>query len=68
MAGHTHGGQFVFPFTPPLFVPSKFGSEFASGLITSSKNKMIISKGIGTTGIPLRFNCKPEIVVVDFID
>ncbi len=66
-AGHTHGGQFIFPFTPPLFVPSKFGSEFASGLIESSSNKMIISKGIGTTGIPMRFNCKPEIVVVDFV-
>ncbi|MBR2069731.1 MAG: metallophosphoesterase [Candidatus Gastranaerophilales bacterium] len=68
LAGHTHGGQFIFPLTPPLFVPSKFGSEFASGLIKSAHNKMIISKGIGTTGFPIRLNCKPEIVVVDFID
>ena len=68
LAGHTHGGQFVFPFTPPLFVPSKFGAEFASGLISSAHNKMIISKGIGTTGFPVRFNCKPEIVVVDFVN
>lgn len=69
LAGHTHGGQFVFPFTPALFVPSKFGAEFASGLIKSSHNKMIISKGIGTTGpIAIRFNCRPEIIVVDFIN
>ena len=66
LAGHTHGGQFVIPFTPPLFVPSKFGAEFASGLIKNSHNYMIISKGLGTTGIPVRFNCKPEIVVVEF--
>lgn len=66
LAGHTHGGQFVIPLTPPLFVPSKFGSDFASGLITSTKNKMIISKGLGTRVLPVRLNCKPEIVVVDF--
>jgi len=70
LAGHTHGGQFVIPMTPPLFVDSKYGSKFASGLIEDSKNnKMIISKGLGTTGvIPMRFNCKPEIVVVEFVE
>lgn len=67
LAGHTHGGQFILPFTPPLFVPSKFGSEFASGLITNTHNKMIITKGLGTSVLPVRLNCKPEIVVVDFV-
>ncbi len=67
LAGHTHGGQFILPFTPPLFVPSKFGVEFASGLINTRKNKMIISKGIGTSVLPVRLNCKPEIVIVDFV-
>ncbi len=67
LAGHTHGGQFIIPFTPPLFVPSKFGSEFASGLITNTHNKMIITKGLGTSVLPVRLNCKPEIVVVDFV-
>ena len=67
LAGHTHGGQFILPFTPPLFVPSKFGVEFASGLINTRSNKMIISKGIGTSVLPLRLNCKPEIVIVDFV-
>ncbi len=67
LAGHTHGGQFILPFTPPLFVPSKFGVEFASGLIHIRKNKMIISKGIGTSVLPVRLNCKPEIVIVDFV-
>ncbi|MBQ2983544.1 MAG: metallophosphoesterase [Candidatus Gastranaerophilales bacterium] len=66
-AGHTHGSQFIFPMTPPLFTDSKFGAEFAFGLIKSTSNKMIITKGIGTKSFPFRFNCKPEIVVVDFI-
>ena len=67
LAGHTHGGQFVIPFTPPMFVPSKFGAEFASGVVSTNHNEMIISKGIGTTGFPVRFNCKPEIVLVEFV-
>ena len=66
LAGHTHGGQFLIPFTPPLFVPSKFGAEFASGEIKNTHNKMIISRGLGTSILPVRLNCKPEIVVVDF--
>ena len=67
LAGHTHGGQFILPFTPPLFVPSKFGSEFASGLISNTHNKMIITRGLGTSVLPVRLNCKPEIVVIDFV-
>ena len=66
IAGHTHGGQFVIPGTPALFTPSKFGSKFAKGLIKETHNQMVISKGLGVTGIPIRFNCKPEIVVIDF--
>lgn len=66
-AGHTHGGQFILPYSPPLYVNSKFGAEFAYGLIKPRKNQMIISRGLGTSFLPVRFNCKPEIVIVDFV-
>lgn len=67
LAGHTLGGQVNFPLAGPIFVKSKFGSEFASGLIKKTSNPMVISKGVGTSGIPFRFNCKPEIVIVEFV-
>ena len=66
LAGHTHGGQVIFPYTPALFVPSQYGSKFASGLIKETNNKMIISRGLGTNKFPGRLNCKPEIVIVHF--
>ena len=66
LAGHTHGGQFVIPYTPPLFVPSKYGSKFANGEIKETRNRMIISKGLGIARFPLRLKCKPEIVIIDF--
>lgn len=67
LAGHTHGGQFVLPFSPPIFVPSKYGTKFAGGLISETSNKMIISRGLGTSIVPLRLNCKPEVVIVEFV-
>lgn len=67
LAGHTHGGQFIIPFTKPLFVPSRYGSEFASGVIKNTSNIMIISKGLGMSILPVRLNCKPEITIVDFV-
>ncbi len=67
LAGHTHGGQIVPPFAPPFSVQSKYGVKFAKGLIKETNNIMIISKGLGTSGIPMRFNCKPEIVIIDFV-
>lgn len=67
LAGHTHGGQFIFPFTPPLFVDSKYGIEFAGGKTGREQSPMIVSRGIGTSVLPLRFNCPPEIVIVDFV-
>ena len=66
-AGHTHGGQFILPYSKPMFVASENGNDLVSGLIKKTKNKMIVSKGLGATGIPLRLNCKPEITIVDFV-
>ena len=65
LAGHTHGGQILIPFTPPIFSPSKY--EFNKGLMKPGQNPMIVTKGVGTTGVKARLNCKPEIVVVNFV-
>ncbi len=67
LAGHTHGGQIVIPMTAPMFVPSRYGVQFASGLQTPKDNKIIISRGLGTDRFPARLNCEPEIVIVDFV-
>ncbi len=66
LAGHTHGGQVVLPFIGPLIVPSKFGAKYASGYFDEQGRKMIVTKGIGTSILPLRFNCNPEIIVIEF--
>ena len=67
LAGHTHGGQVVVPFVGPVVVPSEYGNRYAFGKIKSNGKVMIVTKGLGTSILRVRFNCLPEIVVVDFV-
>lgn len=66
LAGHTHGGQVNLPFLGALIVPSGYGNKYAKGLIEENDKKMFVTKGVGTSILPIRFNCAPEIVVIDF--
>lgn len=65
LAGHVHGGQVCIPFLGAVIVPSVYGTKFAGGLINETGNKMIITKGLGTSILPLRFCSIPEIVVIN---
>jgi len=66
LAGHTHGGQVNIPFIGSLIVPSDYGQKYAQGLIKENGKAMFVTKGIGTSILPIRFNCIPEIVVINF--
>lgn len=65
LAGHTHGGQVSFPLIGAPVVPSKYGSKMAKREINETQNRMIITKGIGTSILPIRFGSIPEIVVIN---
>lgn len=66
LAGHTHGGQVKIPFWGAIITSSVYGTKYAEGKIRDGGKKMIVTKGIGTSLLPLRFNCRPEIVVLEF--
>ena len=67
LAGHLHGGQIRIPFHGAVVAPSVYGTKFAYGMYYVKNRKLFVSKGIGTSVLPLRFFCLPEIVVIDFI-
>ena len=67
LAGHTHGGQIVVPFLGALVVNAEVGKQHVYGLSYKSGRPMIVSSGLGTSIVPVRFNNLPEIVVVNFI-
>lgn len=66
LAGHLHGGQVRFPIIGAVFCPSEFGTKYAQGYFVEDNKKMVVTSGIGTSKLPIRFLCMPEIVVIEF--
>ncbi len=64
LSGHTHGGQIVLPLVGPLYVPSKLGRRYASGLHQLAHGWLYINRGLGEIFPPLRVLCPPEVAVV----
>jgi predicted MPP superfamily phosphohydrolase len=64
LSGHTHGGQVSIPFYGPPVLPVR-NKKYSSGLIKTEKGNLFISRGIGWTIYPIRFNCYPEIAVLE---
>lgn len=66
LAGHTHGGQIRIPLLGPIFTASSYHDKYAKGLITENGKKLFVTRGIGVSILPFRFNCVPEINVINF--
>ena len=64
LSGHTHGGQVRLPGVP-LVVPSNYGARYAHGHVVEGGRDLIVSAGLGTSGLPVRFGVPPEIVLVE---
>ncbi len=66
LAGHTHGGQFLFPVIAQL---NDLGViELAGMFDADGKTPTYVSRGIcsaSLAGVDLRFNCRPEIVLIN---
>jgi predicted MPP superfamily phosphohydrolase len=65
ICGHTHGGQIWIPGLGTPIIPSRYGQKYASGFVDGPACKVFVSKGLGTTLLPMRFCVPPEIVAFD---
>jgi predicted MPP superfamily phosphohydrolase len=65
LVGHTHGGQVVIPFVKPFWVPTKNRGKYASGLFRVNNTNLYVNRGIGMASLQVRFNCSPEITVIE---
>lgn len=62
LAGHTHGGQICLPVIGALRLPPGSG-KYVSGEYREGKTLMYVNRGIGTTIIPARLFCRPELTL-----
>lgn len=66
LSGHMHGGQFRLPFVGGLYTPSHgFFPDYDAGLYTQDNTSMLVSRGIGNSAFPLRFNNRPEVILIE---
>jgi predicted MPP superfamily phosphohydrolase len=67
LSGHTHGGQIDIPFVGPPVLPVR-NKLYSHGLKRSLRGfPVFISRGIGWAIFPIRFNCFPEIAVLEIV-
>lgn len=64
LCGHTHGGQIALPFVGTPIVPSRYGQKYAGGLVRGPAGPVIVSRGVGMSLLPVRWNVPPEVVEI----
>ena len=66
LSGHAHGGQFRLPFVGGLVAPNQgLFPKYDAGLYTEENTNMIVSRGIGNSILPFRFNNRPEVILIE---
>ncbi len=63
LAGHAHGGQVRFPPIPVFWLPKECG-RYIAGWYEVRGSRMYVSRGIGTSILPIRFLCRPELAII----
>lgn len=64
LSGHTHGGQVQFFGYAPV-VPSRYGSRYVYGNVREAERNLIVSGGLGCSGLPVRFGRPPEVPIIE---
>jgi len=64
LAGHTHCGQIVLPLIGPLATGSDFGRKYLCGVVRDGPKVLVVTAGVGTSYVPLRFGAPPDIWLI----
>jgi predicted MPP superfamily phosphohydrolase len=65
LSGHTHGGQIRFPNGPPIIRQSRFCLD--EGAYAFRSSLLIVSRGLGSVGLPWRWGADPEAVLIEIV-
>ena len=62
LSGHTHGGQVCLPNGRALMTHSQTGTKYLAGLEWIGPHAVYITRGVGSSLLPFRIFCPPEVV------
>ena len=62
LSGHTHGGQIKMRDPERRILPRR---KLSSGLHSRQDSQIYITRGIGTVVVPARYQCPPEISLIE---
>lgn len=66
LTGHAHGGQFRLPFIGGLVAPHQgLFPKYDAGSYTEGSTNMLVSRGVGNSLFPFRFNNRPEVILIE---
>jgi predicted MPP superfamily phosphohydrolase len=65
LCGHTHAGQVRLPWIGPVLQNADCPRSYAHGHWRHGEMHGYTSAGIGCSMLPIRFNCPPEIVLIE---
>jgi len=63
LSGHSHGGQVRIPLLGPLYLPT-LARKYVWGRYRIGDLTLYTNPGLGTVGLPIRWNCPPEITLL----
>jgi predicted MPP superfamily phosphohydrolase len=64
VAGHTHGGQIVFPLPGFLLTGSSFETRYVTGFYDVKSMMVSINNGLGLTLAPIRYQAPAEVTLI----
>ncbi|GAB6144386.1 metallophosphoesterase [Desulfocicer niacini] len=67
LCGHTHGGQICLPGGITLMTNAKCPKNYCKGSWNHKGMHGYTSRGTGSSGVPVRFFCPPEITVHELV-
>ncbi len=73
-SGDTHGGMVRLPFLGPVYYNGSIfpkltytGEVYDKGLYNVDGTRLFVTSGVGNYPLPVRFNNRPEIVMIDLL-
>jgi predicted MPP superfamily phosphohydrolase len=65
LAGHTHGGQIRLPIIGSIRNNARCPRRYAYGSWRHRTMQGYTSAGVGCSSLPIRYNCPPEVVLIE---